>query len=120
PEGLLAGRHPATADELPASVKSQGGTWYNHLGGTMAIGCDTEAVKKCPTSFEELLGAEYKGEVAMRGNPTAGEAGFMAVFAASLANGGALDDIETGRVYYKELSDKGNAVPTEAEAGTRE
>src|SRR5699024_9049672 len=90
------------------------------LGGTMAIGCDTEAVKKCPTSFEELLGSEYKGKVAMRGNPTTGEAGFMAVFAASLANGGSLGDIEPGIDYFKQLSDKGNLVPTEAEAGTIE
>src|SRR5699024_9155956 len=95
-EGLLAEYHPATADDLPDNMKSKDGTWYNHLGGTMAIGCDTEAVKKCPTSFEELLGSEYKGKVAMRGNPTTGEAGFMAVFAASLANGGSLDDIEPG------------------------
>ena len=119
-EGLLAEYHPATADDLPDNMKSKDGTWYNHLGGTMAIGCDTEAVKKCPTSFEELLGSEYKGKVAMRGNPTTGEAGFMAVFAASLANGGSLDDIEPGIDYFKQLSDKGNLVPTEAEAGTIE
>lgn len=119
-EGLLAEYHPATVDDLPDNMKSKDGTWYNHLGGTMAIGCDTEAVKKCPTSFEELLGSEYKGKVAMRGNPTTGEAGFMAVFAASLANGGSLDDIEPGIDYFKQLSDKGNLVPTEAEAGTIE
>src|SRR5699024_8193597 len=83
-ERRLAEYHPATAADLPYNMKSKDGTWYNHLGGTMAIGCDTEAVKKCPTSFEELLGSEYKGKVAMRGNPTTGEAGFMAVFAASL------------------------------------
>src|SRR5699024_8953812 len=49
-----------------------------------------------------------------------GEAGFMALFAASLANGGSLDDIEPGIDYFKQLSDKGNLVPTEAEAGTIE
>ncbi|WP_152348643.1 extracellular solute-binding protein [Brevibacterium sp. CFH 10365] len=119
-EGLLAEYYPETADDLPEKMKSSDGTWYNHLGGTMAIGCDAEAVEKCPTSFEELLDSAYKGKVAMRGNPTTGEAGFMAVVAASLANGGSLDDIQPGIDYFAELSDKGNLVPTEVEAGTFE
>lgn len=119
-EGLLAEYSPETADDVPKNMKSPDGTWFNHLGGTMAIGCNTEAVKKCPTSFKELLSSEYKGKVAMRGNPTTGEAGFMAVVAASLADGGSLDDIQPGIDYFAELSDKGNLVPTEAEAGTIE
>lgn len=119
-EGLLAEYYPETADDVPENMKSPDGTWFNHLGGTMAIGCDAEAVKKCPTSFAELLAPEYKGKVAMRGNPTTGEAGFMAVVAASLANDGSLDDIQPGIDYFAELSDKGNLVPTEAEAGTFE
>ncbi|MGC2941396.1 extracellular solute-binding protein [Brevibacterium sp. FAM 24638] len=119
-EGLLAEYYPETTDDIPENMKSPDGTWFNHLGGTMAIGCDAEAVKKCPTSFEELLDSAYKGKVAMRGNPTTGEAGFMAVVAASLANGGSLDDIQPGIDYFAELSDKGNLVPTEVEAGTFE
>ena len=50
-EGLLAEYYPETADDIPENMKSPDGTWFNHLGGTMAIGCDAEAVKKCPTSF---------------------------------------------------------------------
>lgn len=119
-EGLLAEYYPETADDLPENMQSSDGTWFNHLGGTMAIGCDAEAVKKCPTSFEELLDPEYKGKVAMRGNPTTGEAGFMAVVAASLANDGSLDDIQPGIDYFAQLSDKGILVPTEVEAGTFE
>ncbi|GAA2098099.1 MULTISPECIES: extracellular solute-binding protein [Brevibacterium] len=119
-EGLLAEYHPQTADDLPDNMKSPDGTWYNHLGGTMAIGCDTDAVETCPTSFEDLLDPQYQGKIAIRGNPTTGEAGFMAVAAASLANGGSLDDIQPGIDFFAELSDSGNLVPTEAEAGTIE
>ncbi|MDN5876088.1 MAG: ABC transporter substrate-binding protein [Brevibacterium sp.] len=119
-QGLLAKYRPATADDLPENMQSEDGTWFNHLGGTMAIGCDTEAVKTCPTTFGELLDSEYKGKIAIRGNPTTGEAGFMTVMAASLANDGTLDDIQPGIDYFAQLSDKGNLVPTEAEAGTIE
>lgn len=119
-QGLLAKYRPEAADDLPDNMQSSDGTWFNHLGGTMAIGCDTKAVKTCPKSFEELLGSEYKGKVAIRGNPTTGEAGFMTVMAASLATGGSLDDIQPGIDYFAKLSDKGNLVPTEAEAGTIE
>ncbi|GAA4511399.1 ABC transporter substrate-binding protein [Brevibacterium yomogidense] len=119
-EGLLAEYYPETADDLPAEMKAETGTWYNHLGGTMAIGCDTTTIDTCPESFEDLLEEEYHGKVALTGNPTTGETPFMAVFAASLANGGSLDDISPGVDYFAELSDSGNLVPAEADAGTVE
>lgn len=119
-EGLLAEYYPETADDLPEDMKSETGTWYNHLGGTMAIGCDATAIDTCPESFEDLLDDEYSGKVALPGNPTTGESSFMAVLAASLANGGSLDDITPGIDYFAELSERGILIPAEADAGTVE
>jgi putative spermidine/putrescine transport system substrate-binding protein len=44
----------------------------------------------------------------------------MAVLAASLANGGSLDDITPGIDYFAELSERGILIPAEADAGTVE
>ena len=119
-EGLLAEYHPETADDLPDEMKSEAGTWYNHLGGTMAIGCDATAIDTCPESFEDLLDDEYSGKVALPGNPTTGESSFMGVLAASLATGGSLDDITPGIDHFAELSERGILIPAEADAGTVE
>jgi putative spermidine/putrescine transport system substrate-binding protein len=119
-EGLLAEYVPETAGDIPENMKSADGTWYNHLGGTVGIGCDAAAIDECPESFEDLLDPQYRGKVALPGDPTTGESGFMIVFAAALANGGSLDDIQPGIDYFAELSDSGNLVPTEAVAGTVE
>ncbi|SMY11538.1 extracellular solute-binding protein [Brevibacterium jeotgali] len=119
-EGLLAEYRPASVDDLPDQMQSETGTWFNHLGGTMAIGCDAAAVDTCPESFEDLLDEQYRGQIAMPGDPTTGESSFMTVFAASLANGGTLDDISPGVDYFAELSESGNLIPSEAVAGTVE
>lgn len=119
-EGLLAEYYPETADEIGKDKQSDNGTWYNHLGGNMAIGCDTNAVEKCPTDWKELTNPEYKDKIAMAGDPTSGESGFMTVLAASLANGGSLDDIQPGLDFFEELSDAGNFLPVAASAGTIE
>lgn len=119
-EDLLATYTPESAADLPEDMKSADGTWYNHLGGTVGIGCDANAVETCPTSFADLLDPQYKGKVALPGDPTTGESGFMIVFAAALANGGSLDDIQPGIDYFAALSDSGNLVPSEASSGTVE
>jgi putative spermidine/putrescine transport system substrate-binding protein len=119
-EGLLATYRPQTADDLPDNMQSDDDTWFNHLGGTMAIGCDASAIETCPESFEDLLDPQYKGKVALPGNPTTGESSFMAVFAAALANGGDMDDVQPGIDYFGKLAKSGNLIPSEAEAGTVE
>lgn len=86
----------------------------------MAFGCDAAAVEQCPTEWEDLLSPEYHDKIAISGDPTSGESGFMTVLAASLANGGSLDDIQPGLDFFSELSDSGNLLPVEASAGTIE
>lgn len=119
-DGLLAEYTPETYDDIPEEFRSESGTWINHLGGTMAIGCDTSRVDDCPENFSDLLDEQYSGMVAIPGDPTTGESGFMVVHAAAEANGGSFDNIEPGVEFFNELSAVGNFVPVEANAGTIE
>lgn len=119
-EGLLAEYEPEVAAEIPADMKSENNTWYNHLGGNMAIGCDAAAVDNCPESFADLKKPEYEGQIALSGDPTTGESPFMAVYAAALANGGSLDDIQPGIDFFSELSDSGNLIAVSGNEGTIE
>lgn len=119
-EGLLAQYEPEVAGEIPADMKSENNTWYNHLGGNMAIGCDTAAIDNCPESFADLKNPEYAGKIALTGDPTTSETAFMAVYAAALANGGSLDDVQPGIDFFAELSEAGNLVAVTGNEGTME
>jgi ABC-type Fe3+ transport system substrate-binding protein len=117
-KGLLAPYQVATWDDIPEGQKDPKGNWYNDYGGYISIGCNATAVKKCPTSFEQLLDPQYKGLVALNGNPTQAAAAFGGVWAAALSNGGSLDDIGPGIDFFKQVKDAGNFNPVEITPAT--
>ncbi|MEJ5915511.1 ABC transporter substrate-binding protein [Pseudokineococcus sp. 1T1Z-3] len=119
-DGLLARYSPETVDDVPEEFRSPDGTWINHLGGTMAIGCDASRVQVCPQTFADLLDPRYAGQVAIPGDPTVSETSFMVVMAAALASGGGFDDIGPGVDFFRQLNQVGNFLPVEANAGTIE
>ena len=113
-KGLLTPYKVATWDNIPADSKASDGTWYDDYGGFVAIGYNPAKVKVAPTSFKDLLSPMYKKQVAINGNPTQASAAFSAVYAAALANGGSLDNIQPGIDYFKKLNQVGNFVPVTA------
>jgi putative spermidine/putrescine transport system substrate-binding protein len=115
---LLAPYEVATWDDIPENQKDADSQWYNDYGGFISIGCNASVVKKCPTSFEALLDPQYKGQVALNGNPTQAAAAFSGVWAAALANGGSLDDIGPGIDFFKKVKDAGNFNPVEVTPAT--
>ncbi|MFC4590897.1 ABC transporter substrate-binding protein [Sphaerisporangium corydalis] len=117
-EGLFAPYKVQTWDKIPEGQKDASGTWYNDYGGYVSIGCDGKRVKNCPQTFADLLKPEYKGKVAMNGNPTKAGSAFAGVFAASLANGGSFDDIQPGLDFFKKLKAAGNFNPVESTPAT--
>ena len=119
-EGLLAEYRPATIDDVDPTLTDADGRWTNQYGGYVTIGCDAAAVAVCPTSFAELDDPQYAGKVALTGNPAQGESGFNAVWAASMAMGGILEDIQPGIDFMASLSQNGILIPVEANAGTLE
>ena len=44
--------------------------WYNDYGGYVSIGCDAKRSRTARPTFADLLKPEYKGKVALNGNPT--------------------------------------------------
>ncbi|MGG2459744.1 ABC transporter substrate-binding protein [Streptomyces sp. RGM 3693] len=119
-QGLLAPYKVASYDAIPKGQKDAQARWYNDYGGYTSIGCDAKRVAKCPETFAELLDPQYKGQVALNGNPTKSGSAFGGVFAASLANGGSFDNIQPGLDFFAKLKKNGNYTPVESTPATVE
>ncbi|QMU75295.1 extracellular solute-binding protein [Streptacidiphilus sp. PB12-B1b] len=119
-QGLFAPYKVATFGDIPAGQADPNGEWYNDYGGYVSIGCNASKVKSCPSTFADLLNPVYKGEVALDGDPTQANAAFSGVFAAALANGGSLDNIQPGLDYFSKLKKSGNFNPVQATQSTVE
>ena len=72
------------------------------------------------TSVEDLLEPEFKGKVALNGDPTEAGAAFSGVMMAAIANGGSADDIAPGVDFFGELKDAGNFLPVDPTPATIE
>jgi putative spermidine/putrescine transport system substrate-binding protein len=119
-QGLLAPYRVASFDKISAQQKDAQARWYNDYGGYISIGCDAKRVKPCPTTFAELLKPQYKGQVALNGDPTKSGSAFGGVYAAALANGGSLDSIQPGLDFFAKLKKNGNYSPVESTPATVE
>jgi ABC-type Fe3+ transport system substrate-binding protein len=117
-QNLTAPYQVATWADIPDNQKDPKGNWYNDYGGYISIGCNAQKVKVCPTSFKQMLDPQYAKQVALNGNPTKAAAAFSGVWAASLANGGSLDDIGKGIDYFVKVKKAGNFNPVEVTPAT--
>jgi putative spermidine/putrescine transport system substrate-binding protein len=104
-------------DDIPADNKEESGLWVNDYTGSMSVGYDSNSVPE-PTSLDDLLGEDYKGAVALNGDPTQAGAAFAAVGLAAVQNGGTLDDFTPGVEFFSELNDAGNFIPVNATPAT--
>ncbi|WP_030055887.1 MULTISPECIES: ABC transporter substrate-binding protein [Streptomyces] len=119
-QGLLAPYKVTDFDKIPDTMKDPQGLRYNDYGGYMSIGCDAKKVSVCPKTFADLLKPDYKGMVALNGNPTKAGAAFGAVYAAALANNGSLDNIQPGIDFFGKVKQAGNFNPVEVTPATIE
>ncbi|MFJ4680054.1 MULTISPECIES: ABC transporter substrate-binding protein [unclassified Kitasatospora] len=119
-EGILAPYKVAGFDKIPATMKDPNGLQVNDYGGYVSIGCDAKKVAVCPKTFADLLKPEYKGQVALNGNPTKSGSAFGGVYAAALANGGSLDNVQPGIDFFAKLKQSGNFNPVESTPATIE
>ncbi|NJC81971.1 solute-binding protein [Planosporangium mesophilum] len=102
----------ATWGEIPDALKDANGQWVNDYGGYMSIGYDASKVP-APQTVADLLKPEYKGKVALNGDPTQAGAAFSGVAMAALGNGGSADDISKGVSFFSELKKAGNFLPVD-------
>jgi len=109
----------ATWDDVPGDFKDADGTWVNDYGGYMSIGYDSKKVPEV-TGLDDLLGKDFKGKVALNGDPTQAGAAFSGVMMAALGNGGSADNIEPGVTYFSKLKKAGNFLPVDPTPATIE
>src|SRR5260221_7054981 len=90
--GLLQPYKVSTWDTIPDTLKDADGFWYGDYYGKIAFEVNADAVKNVPKDWSDLLKPEYKGLIALSGDPTAAAQPTYVIWAAALANGGSLDD----------------------------
>ncbi len=117
-EGLIQPYKVATWDSIPADAKDADGYWYGDYYGVLAFEVNTSVQPNVPNDWADLLKPEYKGQVALAGDPRASNQAIFSVYASALANGGSLDDAQPGLDFFAELNAAGNLVPLIAESGT--
>jgi putative spermidine/putrescine transport system substrate-binding protein len=99
---------PTGWNDIPASQKESTGLWKVGYYGVMSVGYDANKIKTPPKQFSDLLKPEYKGAIALNGNPTQAAAAAGAVAYADLQNGGTLDDLTPGINWFTKLKAAGN------------
>jgi putative spermidine/putrescine transport system substrate-binding protein len=110
-EGLFMPYKVATWETIPADVKDADGAWYGDYYGVFAFEVNTTLVPNVPKDWSDLLKPEYKGKIALAGDPRVSSQAILSVFASGLANGGSLDDATKGLDFFKQLKDNGNLIP---------
>ncbi len=106
-----------TWDEIPDALKESTGLFVGDYGGYMSIGYDSSKFPE-PTALEDLLGADYKGSVAINGDPTQAGAAFAAVGLSTVQSGGSLDDFQPGIDFFAELNSVGNMLKVDVTSAT--
>ncbi|MEV6303649.1 ABC transporter substrate-binding protein [Actinoplanes sp. NPDC051861] len=109
---MFAPYKTAKFEEIPANLKDANGAWVNDYGGYMSIGYDSAKVP-APTSVDDLLKPEYKGKVALNGDPTQAGAAFGGVQMVAVAKGGSAEDIKAGVDFFGQLKKAGNFLPVD-------
>ncbi len=116
---LFAPYQVETFGDVPEKQKDAKGRWVNDYGGYMSIGYDSAKVP-APKTMADLAKPEYKGLVALNGDPTQAGAAFNGVMMASIAAGGSADDITPGVDYFRKLKQAGNFLPIDPTPATIE
>jgi putative spermidine/putrescine transport system substrate-binding protein len=116
---LFAPYKVATFDSIPDNLKDPNGTWVNDYGGYMSIGYDSAKVPDM-RSVNDLLKPDYKGKVALNGDPTQAGAAFSGVAMVALSQGGSADDIAPGVSFFAKLKQAGNFLPVDPTPATIE
>jgi putative spermidine/putrescine transport system substrate-binding protein len=112
-EGLYGRYFPSTFATIPRAMKDTRGYWWGDYYGAVSIGYNQNIVSNPPKSFADLLKSDYKNKVALNGSPLTSNSAVAGVFAASIANGGSLNDVGPGIDYFARLKKAGNFIPVQ-------
>ncbi len=113
-EGLIAPYKVSTWSTIPADQKDADGAWTGDYYGVLAFEVNADLIKKAPTDWSDLTGADYKNSVALAGDPRTSNQAIQAVYAAGIAMAGS-DPVKAGDAglkFFSDLNKAGNLVPT--------
>jgi len=113
---LLAPYKVATWDTIKGN-KDASGLYFVDYFGILAFEVNTDIIKNVPQTWSDLLKPEYKGQIALPGDPRASNEAAQSVYAAAVNNGGTLDNIQPGLDFFKQLNTLGNLLPLIADPG---
>jgi putative spermidine/putrescine transport system substrate-binding protein len=114
---MFAPYQVADFSKIPSDLKEPSGQWVNDYGGLMTVGYDSAKVP-APTSLDDLMKPEYKGKVALNGDPTKAGAAFAGVQMVSIAEGGTPEDPTKGIDWFAKLKAAGNFLPVDPTPAT--
>jgi len=115
---LFAPYKVSTWASIPASMKDPNGRWVGDYWGVVSFGVNTKVIKDVPHTWADLLKPEYKGKVALNGDPRTSGSALAGVFSAALANGGSPSNVEPGIRFFQKLKQSGNFIPVDATPAT--
>lgn len=112
----FAAYKPQVWDKIPATNKNADGYTVNNYTGTMSIWYSGDL----PTinTLDDLLKPEFKGKVALNGDPQGSNAALSGIFMVSIAKGGSFDNIQPGIDFFKKLKAAGNFINVNPTAAT--
>lgn len=113
-EPLYAKYFTTNFKKVPRSMKDTRGFWVGDYWGATSIGANRNIIQNPPKSFADLLKPEFKNKVAMNGSPLTSGSAIAGVFAAALANGGSLSNVQPGIDFFHRLKQAGNYIPVDA------
>jgi putative spermidine/putrescine transport system substrate-binding protein len=113
-EGLYAKYFTTNFKTVPRAMKDGRGFWAGDYWGAVSIGANKNIIKTVPKSFADLLKPDYKGKVALNGSPLTSGSAVAGVFAAAIANGGSLSNVQPGIDFFAKLKQAGNFIPVQA------
>jgi putative spermidine/putrescine transport system substrate-binding protein len=119
-EGLIQPYKVSTWDSIPDDQKDAEGYWYGDYYGVLAYEVNKDMIKNIPADWSDLMKPEYKGQVALDGDPRTSNESIQAVFASGLSStGGDIDKAaDAGLQFFKKLNAAGNFVPIGGGAST--
>jgi len=119
-EGLLQPYKVSTWDTIPETAKDPDGYWTGDYYGVLSFAVNADLVKTPPADWADLMKPEFKGSVALAGDPRASNQATMGVYAAGLSRGAAdaAKAAEEGLAFFADLNRSGNFVPVIGKAAS--
>jgi putative spermidine/putrescine transport system substrate-binding protein len=115
-DNLLAPYKVTTWDTIKGT-NDPDGYFFVDYSGIMVLEINSDQVKNIPQDIKDLLDPQYKGQIALSGDPRASNQAAQEVYMAAIAMGGSLDNIQPGLDFMKKLNDEGNLLPLIAKSG---